>query len=271
MTERAGAKGAILMIHGVCCTGEVWSRMAGPFRDIGWRVETPTLRPLLRVKTDPPAGLAKVTLADYIADMAAEARRLEAETGRLPVVFGHSLGAIIAQKLAEQGVVRAIVLIAPAAPAGLKVMPELAWLTPLFVWGNFLFSGNLENKAIKVWKTGVSWGMLNCVPRSRHTEIYATIRYDSGRAGRDVLLPSKDPLRAAHIDETRVVAPVLTIGATKDRTMPIGIQRKIAEKYMRVGGDYLEYADSAHWILDEPGTDRVIADIVSWLDAKVIQ
>jgi len=32
-----------------------------------------------------------------------------------------------------------------------------------------------------------------------------------------------------------------------------------------VPGDFLEYPRNAHWILDEPGTDKVAADIAAWL------
>jgi hypothetical protein len=49
------------------------------------------------------------------------------------------------------------------------------------------------------------------------------------------------------------------------------MQRKIAERFTRVGGDYLEYPDHAHWILDEIGTERVIVDIARWLDEKGVE
>jgi len=253
------------MIHGVNCTGEVWSRMAGQFRDIGWRVEMPTFRPQLRRRSEPPAELLKLTLADYVEDMEAEARRLTAETGQPPVVFGHSMGGLIAQKLAERGVARAVVLLTPTAPSGLQSKGSLA---PRFTFANILYGPRMETRAQKFWRTGFGWGILNCVPRSRHAEIYAATCYESGLVYRDLFYRSKDTQRIAYIDEGCVTAPILTIGAAKDRAIHIDTQRKIAEKYKRVG-DYLEYADNAHWILDEPGTERVIADIAGWLNAKV--
>lgn len=253
------------MVHGFCCGGEVWTRMAGSFRELGWRVEAPTLFPELRAKTDPPAELSKLTLGDYVAEMESTARRLEAETGRPPVVFGHSLGGLIAQKLAERGAARAVVLLSSVAPAG---GPPVVAFAPILTFANLMFASSANPKAVKVWKTGFKWGMVNRVPRARHEELYADTRYDSGLAGRDMAQPDKDPSRIAYIDEARVVAPILTVGAGKDRANPIGMQRKVAEKYKRVG-DYSEYADNAHWIIDEPGTDQVIADVARWLDAKV--
>jgi pimeloyl-ACP methyl ester carboxylesterase len=42
---------------------------------------------------------------------------IECIEGAPPIVIGHSLGALIAQRLAEQDVCRAVVLMAPAQPA----------------------------------------------------------------------------------------------------------------------------------------------------------
>ncbi|HBF89689.1 MAG TPA: alpha/beta hydrolase, partial [Hyphomonas atlantica] len=60
----------------------------------------------------------------------------------------------------------------------------------------------------------------------------------------------------------------LTIAAGADRATPAKGVRKVGEKYAKspVAGDFLEYKDNAHWIVDEPGTDKVVADIVAWLE-----
>jgi hypothetical protein len=107
--------------------------------------------------------------------------------------------------------------------------------------------------------------VLNRVPAARHAEIYATAVYDSGGVYNDLAYPDKDEHGMAVIDETRVTVPLLTIGGAKDRATPIADVRRVGAKYGRVGGDYLEYPNNAHWIIDEPGTDQVIADIAAWL------
>ncbi|WP_394849586.1 alpha/beta fold hydrolase [Pendulispora brunnea] len=265
MNGTTKSNNAILMIHGLCCGAEVWDRMAGAFRQLGWRVEAPTLSPHLRVKDAPSDELAKMSLKDYVDEMEGAARRLEADTGHRPIVVGHSLGGLIAQKLAERGAARAAVFMTPLAPAG--VPPKLS-LAPFVTLGNILFSRNLEKRPVKIWETGFKWGMLNGVPASRHKEIYATMRYCSGMVFRDLIMPDKNPERVAYVDETRINVPTLTIGAVKDRTVPVATHRLVAEKYKRVGGDYLEYSDRAHWVLDDLGTDRTVADITNWLESK---
>ena len=77
----------LLMIHGVGCGGEVWDRMKRDFAMAGWTCETPTLFPDLRTKEDPPAGLADLTLSDYVSAAAAMADEIKAKTGEAPVLL----------------------------------------------------------------------------------------------------------------------------------------------------------------------------------------
>lgn len=255
----------IIMVHGVGGTADAYSRLAPAFRDLGWTVETPTLRPDKRTGENPPADLHKLRLKDYVDDIEALAREIEAADGVAPVLFGHSMGGLIVQKVAERGAGRAAVLLTPAAPADVHSPASLA---QAFTFANVLFSGKVEAKGHKIWRTGFSWGVLNRVPAAKHQGIFAGTVYDSGGVYADLAYPDKDPHRIAFIDETRITIPILTIGGGKDRATPIAGVRKVGEKYARVGGDYREYADNAHWIVDEPGTDQVIADIAAWLTGK---
>lgn len=255
----------IIMVHGVGGTADAYSRLAPAFRDLGWKVETPTLRPDKRSAENPPADLHRLRLKDYVDDIEALARKVEAAEGVAPVLFGHSMGGLIVQKVAERGAGRAAVLLTPASPADIHSPPSLA---QAFTFANVLFSGKVEAKGHKIWKTGFSWGVLNRVPAAKHEGIFAGTVYDSGGVYADLAYPDRDPTRTAFVDETKITIPILTIGGGRDRATPIAGVRKVGEKYGRVGGDYREYADNAHWIVDEPGTDQVIADIAAWLTGK---
>ncbi len=256
---------SILMIHGIGCTGDAFDRLAPAFRSRGWRVEAPTLFPGKRVASNPPADLPALRLKDYVDAMEAEARNLEAETGSPPVLLGHSMGGLIVQKLAERGVGAGAILVTPASTADTRSGAALAQAV---TFGNILFSGSPERKSHKIWRFGFSWGVLNRTPKARHAEIYAGAVYDSGGVYNDIAYPDKDGHRVATIDENAIRIPLLTIGAAQDRATPIADVRRVGAKYGRVGGDYLEYPDNAHWIIDEPGTDKVIEDIAAWLDSK---
>lgn len=247
--------GHLLMIHGVGCDGSAWDRMKPLFEAAGWTCHAPTLFPDRRVRENPPANLSDLGLGDYIAAMRAEAARITALSGEKPAVIGHSMGGLIAQALTESGDVAKAVFLTPAQPKDCAVIgPSVAW-----TFLNVILSQD-RKKAHKVWKTGFRYGVLNCVPRARHDEMYAGALYDSGKVYGDIT-------DGIEIDETRITVPTLTIAGTKDRATLAKAVRKVAAKYAAspVPGDFIEYPEHAHWIVDEPGTEKVVADIAAWL------
>lgn len=248
----------LLLIHGVGCDGSVWDRMAPLFREAGFEVEAPTLFADKRRRRNPPDDLGQLTLRDYIDAAAEKAGELAARTGAKPAVMGHSMGGLIAQKLAERGDVSAGVFLTPASPEGCTVF-DLAILRTFW---SVVSKGqkNLPGQAVKVGRNGFSWGVLNAVERNRHDAIYARALYDSGQVYADLAQPPA-------VEETRITIPTLTIGAKRDRATVIRAVRKVGEKYAHAAypGDYLEYANHAHWIVDEPGSDKVASDILMWL------
>lgn len=245
----------LLMIHGIGCDSSAWDTMKPAFEADGWTCEAITLFPEQRVRENPPASLPDLGIADYIEAAAAEARRLAARDGAKPAVIGHSMGGLIAQVLAERGEVSKAVFLTPAQTKDCAVVGvSVAW-----TFLNIIAKRD-RKRSYKVWKTGFSWGVLNCVPKARHDAIYAGALYDSGKVYGDI----SDGME---IDETKVAIPTLTIAGGQDRaTLPQAV-RKVAAKYARspVAGDFIEYAGHAHWIVDEPGTDKVVADIAAWL------
>ncbi|WP_291078968.1 alpha/beta hydrolase [Hyphomonas sp.] len=246
----------LLMIHGIGCGGEVWDRMKPGFEAAGWTCTSPTLFPEQRVRDNPPASLPDLGLDDYVEAMADEVRLLEGEAGEKPAVIGHSMGGLIAQCLVEKGLVSQAVFLTPAQPRDCSSVT----LSVAYTFLNILI-GRDRSKAYKVWESGFRFGVLNKVPRRRHAEIYANALYDSGKVYGDIA-------DGIEIDETLFTVPTLTIAAGADRATPARAVRKVGEKYARspVSGDFIEYQDNAHWIVDEPGTDKVVSDILSWLD-----
>jgi pimeloyl-ACP methyl ester carboxylesterase len=250
----------LLMIHGVGCDASAWNVMKPGFEAAGWTCEAMTLFPDRRVRENPPANLPELGLSDFIDAAAAEARRLTARDGVKPAVIGHSMGGLISQVLAERGEVSSAVFLTPAQP---KDCAEIG-LPVVWTFLNIILQQN-RKKSYKVWKTGFKWGVLNLVPKERHDAIYATALYDSGKVYGDIT-------DGIIVDETRVAIPTLTIAGTRDRaTLAKGV-RKVAAKYAKspVPGAFIEYPNHAHWIVDEPGTDKVVADIVAWLGKAAV-
>ncbi|MFC6196687.1 alpha/beta hydrolase [Ponticaulis profundi] len=247
--------GTLLMIHGIGCGGEVWDVMRPGFAAAGWTCEAPTLFPDLRTIETPPESIAQLSFQDYVDDMARRCDRIFQATGEKPAVIGHSMGGLIAQKLVEAGKVSKAVFLTPAQPKGCSA----PGLSILITFANVVLSGDVK-KGHKIWKFGFRYGVLNCVDKSRHDELYALARYDSGQVYRDIA-------DGVEVDEATFTVPTLTIAAGKDRATPAKSVRKMTDKYAGapVPTDFIEYADHAHWIVDEPGTVQVVDDIADWL------
>ncbi|WP_373007328.1 alpha/beta hydrolase [Hyphomonas sp.] len=247
------------MIHGIGCGGDAWDRMRPGFEAAGWICEAPTLFPDQRTLDNPPATLSDLGFDDYVAAMAETARKIALDTGAKPAVIGHSMGGLIAQCLAERGLVSQAVFLTPAQP---KDCSEVSF-SVVYTFLNILLTRD-RKRAYKVWRSGFRFGVLNRVRRRRHEAIYARARFDSGKVYGDLT-------DGIEVDEGLVTAPTLTIAASHDRATLARAVRKVGEKYARspVPGDFFEYPDNAHWILDEPGTDSVVADIAEWLDQPI--
>jgi pimeloyl-ACP methyl ester carboxylesterase len=252
-------KTPVMMVHGMCCTGDVWSNFRSFFEARGARVYTPTLRPDVRVTIQgrPNHALRSLGFADYIVQLEGEVARISDETGLRPVVIGHSMGGLLAQVLAERGCVDAAVFISPSAPRGVRDA-----VTKLF-WSAISLSNTL---GIAPWAIKSSRGMLdrtvfNVVPEHERDAAHQAFVYESGRAFND--------LGDWPVDETRIRIPLLTVAAGQDRLVPAKLVRLTGKKYAAVGGEFREYAKHGHWLYAEPGWETPAADIYAWLEAAL--
>lgn len=249
----------VLMIHGMCCTGEVWSLFRSFFEARGTKVYTPTLRPDQRVglRGRPPRSLSGLSLHDYLADLEREVKRIEAETGETPAVIGHSMGGLLAQALAERNIVSAAVFISPAAPAGVKTLQHRVF------WSAFtlLHKLGLTWRVIRPEKRAVYNAVFNAMPKGERRDALESMVFESGRVFAE--------FASFPIDEQKIQVPVLTIAATRDRLVPAALVRRTGRKYAAVGGEFREYGAHAHWLYAEPGWERAAGEIYSWLQGAV--
>ena len=106
----------VILIHGAFAGPWCMDKFAGYFRDRGWTCHVPALRYHDRdPKAEPDPGLAETSVEDYTMDLENFIEELETP----PVIVGHAIGAVIAQKLAARRLASAIVLINSNAPWGI--------------------------------------------------------------------------------------------------------------------------------------------------------
>ena len=64
-----------------------------------------------------------------------------------------------------------------------------------------------------------------------------------------------------------MTVPLLFVAAEKDKLTPPDVVRRAARASRHVS-DYVEYPGQGHWVLGQPGWERIADDTVAWLDGK---
>jgi pimeloyl-ACP methyl ester carboxylesterase len=198
----------------------------------------------------PVADLGCVSFLDYIDDAHEVARHL----GR-PIVIGHSMGGLIAQKLAEADAVCAAVLQCSAPPRGISPFSASLAVRQVKHLGALV-----RSRAIAGTRADYDALMFNRIPEDERAALYARFVPDSGRVGREL------SLSVVPVDERKVRCPVLVISCADDRFIVPRIGRRLARKY---AATHRQYPQRAHFPQYEPGWETVAGDIVRWLDSVV--
>jgi pimeloyl-ACP methyl ester carboxylesterase len=195
----------------------------------------------------PVAELGRVSVNEFVADALEAANHI----GR-PVIIGHSMGGLIAQKLAEADAVRAAVFLCAAPPRGIIVS------SPTLIWKQLKYLPELLRSMPLVATAKDNDDVtLNRVPAAERPALNARFVAESGRAGLEI------SLGLITVDAGRIRCPVLSVTASDDRFVAPRVGRQIAAKY---GVPVLEFPGHGHFILWEPGWEQPAAEIAAWVD-----
>lgn len=252
-------KPSIVMIHGMWSTPAVWENFERRFSDLGYRCLAPALRhhdgP---VDAPPHPDLGRVSLIDYADDLELFIR--QSCGGRRPVVMGHSMGGLLAQMLGARGLAAALVLLAPAAPAGIDALT----LSVLKSFRGVLSRWGFWRRPQRLSFPAARYALLNNFGPDAQRSVYDGLVWESGRAAAEIGFWYLDPNHAAEVAPHRVTCPVLVVAGGRDRITPAKVVAKVARRYRPVA-DLRRYDDRAHWLLAEPGWERVADEIEGWL------
>lgn len=248
----------IFMIHGMNAGPWVWDGYARAFAARGHTCIAATLRYHdADPKDAPDPRLGTTSLLDYAGDLEDEIRGL----GVSPVVMGHSLGGLLAQMLASRGLARSLVLLTPAAPAGINAIR----LSVIRSFWSVLPQWGFWKKPVRPTFEDAHYAMLHKLPPALQKATYDRFVYESGRVAAEMGFWLFDPWRASRVDAARVHCPVLVLAGADDRITPPSVVRKVARKYKRTS-TYRELPGRGHWLVGEPGWETIAEQIADWLD-----
>ena len=241
---RRATRAPVLFVHGYFADASVFEPWLPFFAERGFPAYAVNLRG--RAGSMPDADLGRASIDDFVSDAAAVAAHLGT-----PAVVGHSMGGLIAQKLAERGLVSAAALVTPAPPRGITVLtPRLAIKQLKYL------PAILGSRVVTPDRDDMRELVLNCVPPALQEAMLDAMVPDSGRAGRDM------SIAGVPVDRRRVECPVLVIAADDDRFIPKSIAAKIAKRYRAPLQTMLGHG---HMLIDEPGWELAADLVARWL------
>jgi pimeloyl-ACP methyl ester carboxylesterase len=239
-----GNKPPVLLIHGMFGGAWYWQNYQRLLARHGYESHAINLRGHHGSRPVPDIG--KVTLAEYIDDALQVARTLER-----PIVIGHSMGGLIAQKVVESGVGRALVLVASAPP---RWIPVASWL---LVRKQVKYARQLFlSEPLLPSRGDADVLMFNRTPVEQRIVDFAKLVPESGHAGFQL------SVGVEAVSESRVTAPVLVITGLDDQFVVPRVARALSRKYK---APIKEYRSFAHMIVTEPGWETPCGDVIQWL------
>ena len=250
VTPRAPARAnPILFLHGMWGGSWMWDHYLSFFAGRGYTGYALNLRGHHGSK--PVDDIGRVPFADYLDD----ARAVAASIGD-PIIVGHSMGGLLAQKLAELGDPPAVVALTPAAPRGIFPLCTLELLRVSLVHLHEFLLG----RPIHPTPAEADALLFGRIPVAERRTAFERLVPESGRMAFDVAVAG------VPVDAARVRCPMLVVAGREDRITPARMVRKIAQKYR---AELRVYDGHAHMVLLEPGWELIAGEVASWLDKEV--
>jgi pimeloyl-ACP methyl ester carboxylesterase len=196
--------------------------------------------------------LEQLTFQDCVQDL----KRVIRAASFPPVLLAHSLGGLIAQKVAEEKEVSALILLSSLAPAGIKIVTSRALrLLHLKYWPLVFL-----RRSFRLQERDYLQSWLASLPEGHHPEILKCMVPESGH------LISEFFNRRLEVDPRRIHCPILVIAGSEDRVVSVSSAREMAH---RLGADLTEYPGHGHWMMGEGGGEGFVRDIHRWIVQKL--
>jgi pimeloyl-ACP methyl ester carboxylesterase len=236
----------VLLVHGLFSRPGLMQNWAARFEGEGYECHAVTL------PGRDPVDVARLR-ATTLEDAFAAVRAVRDALDRPPIVVGHSLGGLLAQKLAASTDSAALVLLASVPPgvlwAQLPALPHLLRLMPAIIAGRAVLPSERTMRAVP----------LSTLDPSEQDEIVPELVPDSARVFRSLLLGD----RSTRVPAEAVRCPVLCVTAGSDRNVSTRSSNRLARRY---DAERQHYPDAPHWIIADSLIDDIAPGVLRWLE-----
>ncbi len=253
----------IVLVHGTNAGPWTMENFRTYFNEKGFTCHAPAYR--FHDFPPSPETTAKIkgaSIADYVEDIAAFIDTLDTP----PVLVGHSLGGVVAQKLASRGLAQGMVLLNGSVNWGiLPTTSEERALGKMFMSAGPFW----EETLLPDFATMAKFG-LNKLASSEQRKVFDRLGPESGRVMFELFFWLFDDNQTTKIDYDAVTCPVLMISGTEDLAIPPSTSRLIAKNHGPQTTFY-EADGYGHYLMLEPEWHRIAQYCTEWITARVGQ
>lgn len=250
----------IVFIHGTHAGPWTMVNFADFFVERGFACHCPAYRHHDPSPSPEHASLIKgLSITDYVEDIASFVETLNAK----PILVGHSLGGIIAQKLATCGLASAIVLLNGSVNWGvLPTTDQERELGKMFISAGAFW----EETLLPDFETMTRFG-LNKLDSAEQLRVFDRLGPESGRVMFELFFWMFDDNQTTRIDYDAVTCPVLVVSGTDDLAIPPSTSRLIAERHGE-RATFHEASGYGHYLTLEPAWKEMAKLCAGWIEKR---
>lgn len=248
----------IVFVHGLFLNNESWKEWESFLKEKGYTTYAPAYpghegRPAeLRINT--PDSLGLVTFSDVV-------RKMESFIATLPekpIIIGHSMGALVAQKLVEKELAEAAVVISSAPPKGVITTKfsfaksNLGLLNP--------FKGNSVHHPSKKW---FHYAFTNTLSREESDHIFDQYVVPESRN-----IPRETLKKAGKIDFKKPHVPLLFISGKEDHIIPASLNSTNYKRYKDENSirEHKIFEGRDHFLVGSENWQEVADYVHNWIN-----
>ncbi|MEU8082904.1 alpha/beta fold hydrolase [Micromonospora sp. NPDC049101] len=260
----AAAGTAVVFVHGMFLHAASWTSWVELFRaaghdpvNPGWPGEPSTVA-LARQEPDRVAGIG---IDDVVTHYAQIIRAL----GRRPVVIGHSTGALVAQRLLDQGLAAAAVALQPPPIRG------VANLAPSSIPVGWPLLRNPANRrrALSLTARQFRYSHGNALTTTESDQLYRQWAIPSpGRPVFELVSANLSRRSPATIDAANPDrGPLFVVAGGRDRSAPAAVVQATVRRYLASSAvtDYQAYPDRGHSMPVDSGWREIADATLVWI------
>jgi pimeloyl-ACP methyl ester carboxylesterase len=248
--EKPKFRAPLLLLHGPWSGSWCWQSWATHFCNLGWECWAINFRG--RFEERPLRVLRQVNFAACVEDLSRAIRSAPFP----PVVAGHSLGALVALKAAEEEKLSALVLLSSPAPKQLRApLPKPVRLLrlkyALLIW---------LRRPFRLAKKDSHRFWFGAIAPAEQAKLCRRMVAESSYLIRDFFE------RDIEFRFDRVRCPILALGGSEDPLSPAADLRELARA---LRADCRVCPGRGHWLLGDAESEEIVRDVHRWVVQKL--